>query len=130
MPSEPEFLDEQLAVILEALTIYRQRSRSYGEVWRQYGATANLLQAARKIDRLMQIWYHNPDGAEALQKDALDDAFDALNYLVFFIRAARDGNLTGEAPFRIAPLSCGCPMVPTIMPRPDCEVHGVEATQV
>ena len=85
---------------MEALNIYRQRGLSYGEVWRQYGATANLVQAARKIDRLMEMWWHNPDGAVALQKDALDDAFDALNYLVFFIRLARDGNITGSAPDR------------------------------
>jgi len=98
--SNVAFLDEQLAVILEALEVYRQRSVSYGEVWRQYGATGNLLQAARKVDRLMEMWWHNPDGAAALQKDALDDAIDAINYLVFFIRLAREGNLTGSAPDR------------------------------
>lgn len=97
---EPEYLDGQLAVLMEAHAVYRQRSASYGAVWQHYGAQSNLLSAARKVDRLMEMWWHNPDGAKALQKDATDDAIDAINYLSFFVRNARDGNISGQAPER------------------------------
>lgn len=93
-------LMEQFGTLVEALQIYEDRSQSYGQVWRQYGALSNLLSVARKADRLMECWWHNPDGAKALTKDALDDAFDMINYATFFIRNEREGNLTGSAPER------------------------------
>lgn len=97
-PSEE--LEEQFQVLVEALHIYHERSASYGEVWKQYGARSNLLQVARKADRLMECWWFNPDGAVALHKDALDDGFDMINYMTFFIRNARAANLDGTAPER------------------------------
>lgn len=90
----------QMNVLMHCARIYDQRSAAYGQVWRQHGALSNLLSAARKIDRLMEVWYHSPDGAKALHKDALDDAYDAINYLAFFIRNAQAGNLTGYRPER------------------------------
>ena len=90
-----------LIVFLEALKLYDERTASYGQIWRQYGALSNLLNAARKVDRSMETWWHNDGGAiPILHKSNLDDAFDALNYLAFFIRNAREGNLTGEQPDR------------------------------
>lgn len=90
-------------VLHEALDVVLHRSGSYGSVWQQYGALANLLQAARKVDRLMALWWHDRPvvGEEiALGKDALDDAMDAINYLAFFITMARDGSIIGEPPQR------------------------------
>jgi len=88
---------------VEAVSIFKQRQASYGDAWKQYGAVANLLKAATKMDRLMEIWWFNPDGAKALKKDALDDAYDLLNYAVFFIRLAREGNFIGDPPSRPLP---------------------------
>lgn len=90
---------EHAKVFNEAHRIFIDRSKHYGQLHRQYGALSNLLQAARKIDRLMEYWWHAEE-TPAIHKDALDDAFDGLNYLAFFIRNARDGNLTGAAPKR------------------------------
>jgi len=95
-----EELVEQLRVFCDALRVYDDRTASYGQVWEQYGAVANLINAARKVDRLMECWWHNPDGAKALAKDGLDDAIDLLNYTAFFVRLAREGSITGEAPYR------------------------------
>lgn len=88
---------KQSDVFLKALEIHVGRSEAYGEVWRNYGALSNLLSAARKVDRLMELWWHAGVFPEmpAIHKDALDDAFDAINYLAFFIRNATEGNLTG-----------------------------------
>lgn len=100
---------EHLLVFLEALKLYYSRSGAYGQIWQQYGALSNLINAARKVDRTMEVWwtketetYRASDGKvkPLLHKDNLDDAFDCLNYLVFFIRNARSGNLVGSVPER------------------------------
>jgi hypothetical protein len=95
-------MPEQSEVFEKCLEINEDRSAAYGDVWRNYGAVSNLLSAARKVDRLMETWW---DGlingtAPGIHKDALDDAYDAINYLAFFIRNATDGNFTGERPER------------------------------
>jgi hypothetical protein len=95
-----EELKEHLLVFLQAVKICNDRTHAYGLVWRQYGALSNLLSAARKVDRLMQVWWFDPDGGQALHKDALDDAFDLLNYTCFFIQNARMGNIQGTPPRR------------------------------
>lgn len=94
-PEAVEHMIQHLRPLVEAAETYRERSQSYGQIWSNYGARANLLNAARKIDRLMESWWKG-EGIPALHKDNLDDAIDALNYLTFFIRCARDGNLTGD----------------------------------
>jgi hypothetical protein len=97
----------QLLTCLEAVKVYSDRTRAYGQVWQQYGALANLLNAARKADRLMAVWWTEEEeyvgnGQPVLHKDAMDDAIDLINYTVFFMRAARAGNLMGQVPQRPA----------------------------
>lgn len=89
-------------VLMKAHNLYEERTQSYGQVWRQYGGLSNLLNAARKIDRLMEVWWHGWNNGEApvIHKEALDDAYDALNYLTFFIRSVGEGNITGSIPVR------------------------------
>lgn len=60
------------------------------------GALSNLQNAARKVDRLLAAWTNGLDSPPLMHKDALDDAFDAINYLGFFIRNARLLNLFGN----------------------------------
>lgn len=90
----------QLLVFLNAVELYDERSRSYGQVWRNYGALSNLLSVARKADRLMKVWWHDRHDEDAaphdFHKDELDDAWDLLNYAAFFIRNAKNLNLTGD----------------------------------
>jgi hypothetical protein len=94
----------QVLVLLEALQVYDQRSQHYGQSWKNYGALSNLLSSARKVDRLMEVWWDaDADAPPVLHKDGLDDAIDLINYTVFFIRNARAGNLTGVRPVRPEP---------------------------
>lgn len=92
----------QLIVFLQALRTYDSRTSAYGQVWKQYGALSNLLSVARKTDRIMSSWWHEEGEKPVLHKDNLDDAIDLLNYTAFFIRNAREGNLTGEQPERLS----------------------------
>lgn len=99
--------NNQMLLFMECVAIYAERSRAYGQVWKQYGALSNLLSVARKTDRLMAVWWTEEeeaykDGAAVprLHKDNLDDAFDLINYAAFFIRNARAANFTGTTPKR------------------------------
>lgn len=114
MPTEPQykkFLEtagvqpteeniQHLEVFMEALKVYDSRSAVYGMLWQQYGALSNLLNMARKTDRLMEEWWHKDGAPPVMHKDALDDAVDLLNYTVFFMRNARRFNILGSPPPR------------------------------
>lgn len=103
----------QFMIFMEALKLYNDRTRSYGQAWQQYGAMSNLLNIARKTDRLMEVWWTKEaevladDGRvkPLLHKDNLDDAMDLLNYDAFFIRNARAANIFGEIPQRPEPVN-------------------------
>lgn len=104
MEHTPE-LEAQFLVLWEALEIFEERSEDYGEVWKQYGALNNLVRSAVKVDRLMEQWWFGSVEAGdpvTLRSDGLDDGYDAINYLVFFIRQARWGNITGQKKTRPA----------------------------
>lgn len=89
---------DQLLVFLTALKIFDERDKVYGDTWTTYGGLNNLLRAATKVDRSMEIWWHDSshNGNPLMHKDNLDDAIDAINYLAFFIRCVRSGNITGS----------------------------------
>lgn len=90
-----------MRLMLECVRVYDSRAKSYGEVWKQYGALSNLLSVARKVDRLMGSWWFRGKGVTpALHKDSLDDAVDLVNYALFFMRNAVSGNLVGHKPER------------------------------
>lgn len=84
----------QLEIMLEALTIYDERSRMYGDQWKGSGAEDNLGNALRKVKRQRHQLGGNLE-VSALRKGGDDDAIDAVNYLVFFIRNLRAGNVSG-----------------------------------
>lgn len=90
---------EHAQVLKEALDVMVQRSASYGAIWRQYGALNNLVRAATKVDRAMEVWWRN-GGPTEMHKDVLDDPMDAINYLAFFIALARSLDITGTPPER------------------------------
>lgn len=108
-PEEAQAAVKHAQTLDEAAAIMLARTLSYGTVWQRFGAVSNLLNAARKVERLMVVWYDGQESVElvgddgrtvqripTLHKDALDDAFDAINYLAFFIQNARNGNITGD----------------------------------
>lgn len=94
--------------MLKIFKLYCDRNASYKGVWQQYGALNNLVRAATKVDRLMAVWWTNEEEVlerngkpkPLLHKDGLDDAADAINYLLFFMRCAMGGNMVGGIPRR------------------------------
>lgn len=93
IPYKPELI-RQLDIFMQALRIHETRS-VYGQSWRRYGALSNLLSVARKADRLMQVFWFGRGGLE--HKDAVDDAYDLINYTAFFIRNFKDENWKGQS---------------------------------
>ena len=87
---------EQLLVFTQALTIYNQRTGQYRQAWRKYGALNNLIRAATKLERLVQLFWHGSEGPP-LEQLSTDDAHDALNYLAFFLRQAQQGQWRSDA---------------------------------
>lgn len=77
-------------VLGQALAIYNERSQMYGDAWRRYGALNNLIRAATKLERLVAMFWHGSEGPP-LEELSVDDAYDAINYLVFFIIQAKKG---------------------------------------
>jgi hypothetical protein len=90
-------MEEQFTVLMACMKLYADRDKEYGSVWKQYGALSNLSRGATKVDRLMEMWWHKGFNDTSLfHKNRLDDAYDLINYIVFFIRCARNGDLTGS----------------------------------
>lgn len=82
----------QLNVLVEALLIHNSR-KIYGTAWQRYGWLSNLLSIARKADRLMQVFWFGPGNLD--HKPSTDDAYDLINYAVFFIRNVEADNARG-----------------------------------
>lgn len=99
--SESEVMDnmtEHMMVFCEALEIYEERTVKYGQAWRRRGWLGNIMNLFNCVDRLDGFWWRKdtPDPMIRESVDqALDDAFDAINYLIFFIRNVRARNRSG-----------------------------------
>lgn len=92
---------EHMDLLGDVMVKYFVRNQKYKGTWQQYGALSQLVRAAQKIDRLMAVWWYDIDEDRApLTEEDLDDAQDAINHLLFFMRCARAGNLTGVLPNR------------------------------
>lgn len=90
---------EQLEMFLRALKVHAGRTQHYSRAWAQYGAMSNLLNMARKVDRLM-LRHWGLGMKTTFHKDELDDAVDLLNYTGFFMRCVEEGNFVGRMPDR------------------------------
>ena len=104
---------EHMKVLAKVMAVYVERNAKYRNTWEQYGALAQLVRAAQKVDRLMAMWWFeeypgsDPEARPnrvPLTEEDLDDAEDAINHLIFFMRCARAGNLFGSKPDRPHPL--------------------------
>lgn len=108
-PPTPEELDrawkEQEEVMMEALTIYKERNAKYGDAWRRSGWRGTLTDLRRKIERAWTfLWHAEPvkpmdrsvgEDAQRQAESEIDDLFDIINYAAFSIRAHREGNRDG-----------------------------------
>ena len=74
--------------------VLRERSAKYDEAWLKRGALMNLLESAKKMDRLMaQFWDRGSPqhGDTALD---LDDMTDLINYMLATLYQASIGEWT------------------------------------
>jgi hypothetical protein len=88
---------DQLAVMLEAMVVMDNREAVYRDIWRNTGGVQNLKDAKKKVMRQLSVLSTLVPGnpKPVLQKDHLDDAIDAINYLVFAVRNIRQINFDG-----------------------------------
>lgn len=105
--AEDHDVHEHGEMLARILGTYVDRNGKYKGAWKQYGALSQLVRAANKIDRLMAVWWFEPDPeamdqAQRVPMDPadLDDAIDCINHLLFFLRNAQSGNLFGNPPSR------------------------------
>lgn len=79
-----------MMVMMCAMTTYAEREEAYGGSWREFGATAQAMNLARKAKRAWVSFTKGKHGASC------DDALDAINYGAFLIRAIAEGNIHGN----------------------------------
>lgn len=85
---------EQMSIMRRALELFDERNNSeagYEDLWKSYGWGDSLLHMRSKLSRVERR-FREQAGA---QQD-LDDAYDLINYTVFFIRNVLAGNQDGE----------------------------------
>lgn len=79
-----------LSILICAMVLYAEREEAYGSAWREFGATAQAMNLARKAKRAWVSFMKAKHGP------ACDDALDSINYGAFFIRAIAEGNISGN----------------------------------
>lgn len=82
-----------LQVLMDAMGIFNERNKKYRDLWKRSGWLSHVHHIRHKVARMFSIFW----GTDAWkdEDDPLDDAFDNINYTVFFIRAFRDGDERG-----------------------------------
>lgn len=78
-----EFLQKE--VMEDALRIYKQRERTRGGLWKDFGPEEDAMHMRSKAARVHAIIF-NPS---VPNNDALDDALDLINYAAFLVRKVR-----------------------------------------
>lgn len=88
---------DQVTTMLRALEIYGKKDRLYGSAWKRLGALNNLTRMSTKVERLLEMYWHQDNhrlSAESSVVVDLDDAYDLLNYSCFFVAQASKGQWT------------------------------------
>lgn len=84
---------EQMSVMVEALKLFQERNARYNDLWKRDGWLGNVFQMTHKASRIRRLFFDQLVGVETPDPD---DAFDLINYSIFFLRCLRDGNRTGN----------------------------------
>lgn len=100
MPLE-DFAREHTKVLLEADGIYNHKSQQRGQMWLEYPPSDKLREVRERIGRLDYLHARREElmpekpGPELSHVEfelaAIEDALDAINYLVFYIKQIRRG---------------------------------------
>jgi hypothetical protein len=83
-------IEEQRAVLEQALRIYEERNRKYNDNWRRFGWRGCVFRVRERAERAWDALFWAEDGAEAV-----DDLLDLINFAAFTVRAIREGNRDG-----------------------------------
>lgn len=84
---------DQMAEYLAAFHIFIQRNEKYKDLWKDYGWMDSLTHVRSKAMRMIRkFWRDNPESDEI----NLDDSYDLVNYVVFFIRNFKEKNKWGR----------------------------------
>lgn len=78
---------DQLRIMAESLTVYEEREKVRGGLWKISGAGDSAHNLKHKGLRVAFA------SDQAMMEAAVDDAHDAINYAAFFIRNVRAGRL-------------------------------------
>jgi len=82
---------DQAKVLASAMAVFLERNQAANETWRTAGYLGAVLAIYNKATRLMNgLWYK----LENCDKP-IDNAIDAINYVVFFARCYEAGDATG-----------------------------------
>jgi hypothetical protein len=84
---------KQQQIFDRALRIYAKRNERYKDNWRRFGWRGCLFRIRERTERLWDTYWQG--GSAGLEAD-LDDAYDLLNFVAFFIRAVEEGNRGGS----------------------------------
>lgn len=94
--TEEDFI--QFSVMAAALAKFHERDAKHRGLWRYFGAIDSAHQlrakATRNYNVAIELVRRSPDAnrlSEDEQEDRLDDALDAINYAVFFVRNVQEG---------------------------------------
>lgn len=87
----------QARILATALELFIERNAITPDAWKSAGYLGNLLNASGKMTRLMaNLWYRV--GGNGRTEKPIDNAFDGITYLAFFIRQYEEGNERGYQP--------------------------------
>ncbi len=96
--SDSDDMVAQLREFVGALKIYQRREKVHQGNWKRFGWKDSIHHMKSKFSRLNQHrLMASVHGEEAFTGD-LDDAYDLMNYTVFFVRNVVGGNY-GEVAF-------------------------------
>ena len=84
-----------LGVLIEAYEIYLDRGHKYGQLWRVYGWSGNVLHIMSKAARIKKMFW-GVDYSDRPQDIDSDDVYDIINYAAFVIQDMKDGNQYGR----------------------------------
>ena len=84
----------QLHVLIGAFEKFVERNARYQDVWRESGWKGSLFDMRKKLTRIWRVfWRGEPTAQIDLE---CDDAYDLINFTVFFIRNVKDDNQWGQ----------------------------------
>lgn len=88
-----EDLVDQVKIFVECLSLRQDRGARYGDTWKVRGYKGSLWMMDHKMLRLWEQWMKNTPDEDNDSREYLDDAYDLINYVCFFIQNVHAGRM-------------------------------------